>query len=178
MWTFPCPNTLATNFTSLVTLPQPKRNMHHKAAQDSGPPDKTPELVPNGKKCVQQIVGSFMYYRHAVNTTILKALNSLLQRQQSSPTEATATCTNQLLDYLATHPKATVRFYESNMLLQVHSDASYLKLDGCSTAVGHYFLGKLPIGNQPIVLSKHVAASVAEAKLRALFLKTQEVKIL
>jgi hypothetical protein len=75
------------------------------------------------------------------------------------------------------------------MLLQVHSDASYLnEPDGRSTAGGHYFLGKPPIDNQPIFLNgpiyslcttlKHVAASAAEAELGALFLNTQEVKIL
>ena len=96
-----------------------------KAAQDSAPPDDTPDLLATGKKRVQQIVGSFMYYGRAVDLTILKALNSL-SRQQSSPTQTTAKRTDQLLNYLATHPDATVRFYASDMLLQVHSDASYM----------------------------------------------------
>jgi hypothetical protein len=159
-----------------------------KSTQDSAPPDATPLLDPHGKIQIQKIVGSFMYYGRAVDITILKALNSL-SRQQSSPTQATATRTNQLLDYLATHPNATVRFYASDMLLQVHSDASNLnKPDGRRTAGGHYFLRKLPINNQPIVLNgaiytlctilKHVAAPAAEAELGALFLNTQEVKIL
>jgi hypothetical protein len=75
------------------------------------------------------------------------------------------------------------------MLLHVHLDASYLnKPDGRSTAGRHYFLGRLPIDNQLIVLNgaiyllctilKHVAASAAKAELRALFLNTQEVKVL
>jgi hypothetical protein len=158
------------------------------SAQDTVPPDETPALDADGKTRIQKIVGSFLYYGRAVDITILKALNSL-SRQQSSPTQATATRTDQLLDYLATHPNATVRFYASDMLLQVHSDASYLnEPDGRSTAGGHYFLGKLPIDNQPIFLNgaiyalctilKHVAASAAEAELGALFLNTQEVKIL
>jgi hypothetical protein len=29
----------------------------------------------------------------------------------------------QLLYYLATHPNATVQFYASNMILNIHSDA-------------------------------------------------------
>jgi hypothetical protein len=159
-----------------------------KAAQETAPPDNTPILDATGKKRIQKIVGSFLYYGRAVDLTILKALNSL-SRQQSVPTQATAARTDQLLDYLATHPNATVRFYASDMLLQVHSDASYLnEPDGRSTAGGHYFLGKPPIDNQPIFLNgpiyslcttlKHVAASAAEAELGALFLNTQEVKIL
>jgi hypothetical protein len=30
----------------------------------------------------------------------------------------------QLLDYLATHPNATIQFHASNMILSIHSDAS------------------------------------------------------
>ncbi len=32
----------------------------------------------------------------------------------------------QLLDYLATYPDATIRFKASDMILNIHSDASYL----------------------------------------------------
>jgi hypothetical protein len=123
-----------------------------------------------------------------VDTNILKALNSLA-RQQSKPTATTAQRTDQLLDYLATHPDAVIRYYGSDMILQVHSDASYFnEPDGRSTAGGHYFLGNLPVDNQPIFLNgaiyalctvlKHIAASAAEAKLGSLFLNTQETKII
>jgi hypothetical protein len=75
------------------------------------------------------------------------------------------------------------------MILQVHSDASYFnEPDGRSTAGGHYLLGKQPRNNQPILLNgaiyslctvlKHIAASAARAELGALFLNTQEIKIL
>ena len=36
--------------------------------------------------------------------------------------------TNHLLDYLATYPDATMRFYASDMILNIHSDASYLSV--------------------------------------------------
>ena len=46
-------------------------------------------------------------------------------------------------DHLATHPDATVRFYASDMVLNVHSDASYLSESRArSRAAGHFFLGK------------------------------------
>jgi hypothetical protein len=159
-----------------------------KAAQEPTPPDATPLIGPAGKTRIQKVVGSFLYYGRAVDITILKALNSL-SRQQSKPTEATVAKTDQLLDYLATHPDAVIRYYASDMILNVHSDASYLnEPDGRSTAGGHYFLGRMPIDNQPIFLNgaiyslctvlKHIAASAAEAELGALFLNTQEIKII
>ena len=95
--------------------PQPKRPQHAphpapeirfgRSAQEPRPPDSSPPLPPTGKTRVQKIVGSFLYYGRAVDITILKGLN-LLSRQQSSPTKMTADRTEQLLDYLATHPKA------------------------------------------------------------------------
>jgi hypothetical protein len=118
----------------------------------------------------------------------LKALNSLA-RQQSTPTQATADHADHLLDYLHTHPDAIIRFYPSDMILQIHSDASYInEPQARSTAVSHYFLGHMPQDNQPIRLNgaiyslctvlKHLAASAAEAELGALFLNTKEAKIL
>jgi hypothetical protein len=159
-----------------------------RAAQEAAPPDTATPLPPDKHKRVQKIIGSFLYYGRAVDLTILKALNSLA-RQQSKPTTTTLANTNLLLDYLASHPNAVIRYYPSDMLLQVHSDASYAnEPEARSTAGGHYFLGKPIHANQPIWLNgaihtlctvlKLVAASAAEAELGALFLNAQEVKIL
>ena len=121
--------------------------------QETRPPDETPVLPPKGKKHIQQVVGSFLYYGRAVNTTILNALSTLV-RQQTSPTQTTATNTNHLLDYLHTHPDAAIHYYASDMILQIHSDASYINEPGArSTAGGHYFLGKTPLPHQPIFLN-------------------------
>jgi hypothetical protein len=159
-----------------------------KAAQEPAPADTMPALDANGKIRIQKVVGSFLYYGRACDITILKALNSLA-RQQSKPTKATAKRTDHLLDYLATHPDAVIRYYASDMILNIHSDASYFnEPDGRSTAGGHYFLGRLPRDNQPITLIgaiytlctvlKHIAASAAKAELGALFLNVQEAKII
>ena len=75
------------------------------------------------------------------------------------------------------------------MVLNVHSDASYLTAPGArSRAGGHFFLGSLPKDGYPIRLNgavlalstilKCVAASAAEAELGALFLNAQEAKIM
>ena len=90
-----------------------------------------------------------------------------------------------MLDYLATLPNAKVSFYASNMVLNIHSDASYLSEFGAkSRAAGVYFMGETPQDEKPITrngnifvvcgMLKFVAASAAEAELGALHLNGQE----
>jgi hypothetical protein len=51
------------------------------------------------------------------------------------------TCCNQFLNYAATHPDAILTYKRSDMVLMVHSDASYLsKPKARSHAGGHFFL--------------------------------------
>ena len=152
------------------------------------PEEESPELDKAGKTFVQQVVGSFLYYARAVDLTILHALSEIAS-QQSSPTEKTLQRVNQLLDYMHTNPRAVIQFYASDMVLNVHSDASYLTAArGRSRAGGDFFLGSIPRDNEPIKLHgnivitcailKLVAASAAEAELGALFLNTQEAKVI
>ena len=56
--------------------------------------------------------------------TILTALNAIAS-EQAAPTKRTMTRVHQFLDYMATHPDAVIRFRASDMILNVHSDASY-----------------------------------------------------
>jgi hypothetical protein len=56
--------------------------------QATTPSNTSPLLDAAGKKRIQQIVGSFLYYARAVNPTILMAL-SAIAAQQSAPTEET-----------------------------------------------------------------------------------------
>eukprot|EP00956_Cyclotella_meneghiniana_P044768 scaffold335145_cov142-Cyclotella_meneghiniana.AAC.1 len=73
------------------------------------------------------------------------------------------------------------------MILNVHSDASYLTARNArSRACGWYFLGSVPKDGKPIALNgaidqlctviKLVAASAAEAELAALFLNAKNAK--
>ena len=88
-------------------------------------------------------------------------------------------CT-QLLDYRAGHADTKVRFHASDMIMNIHLDASYLsKAKARSRACGHFFLGWMPTNNAPIRLNgafhvsttilRFVVASAAEAKLGALY---------
>ena len=89
---------------------------------------------------------------------------------------------------MATHPDAIIRYYPSDMVLNVHSDASYLTASQArSRAGGHFFLGSIPKDGCPIKLNgailtqcailKCVAASAAEAELGALFLNAMDARI-
>jgi hypothetical protein len=90
--------------------------------------------------------------------------------------------TNQLLDYLATHPDATIRYHASNMILHIHSNASYLSVSNARSRHGDlFFLGnKTPNqdklnGSILIVASviKNVVASAAESEVGECFHNAQ-----
>ena len=66
-----------------------------------------------------------MYYAWAVDCTILTAL-SIIASQQTTETQNTEDKVRQLLNYLATRPDKTIRFYASSRILNIHSNASYL----------------------------------------------------
>jgi hypothetical protein len=60
----------------------------------------------------------------------------------------------QLLNYLATHPDATVRFHTSNMILNIHLDALYLlEANAHSQACGAFFMGWRADPTKPIKLN-------------------------
>ena len=90
---------------------------------------------------------------------------------------------------MASNSDALVRFYASDMVLNCHSDASYLTATrGQSIAGGYFFLGSIPRNGCPIFLngsilnnctiSKSVVALEAKAELGALFLNAMDVKVL
>jgi hypothetical protein len=60
-----------------------------------------------------------------VDLTVLMALSTIAS-EQAKGTQSTMMKTKQLMDYLVTHPDATIRFHASDMILNVHSDVSYL----------------------------------------------------
>ena len=76
-------------------------------------------------KCLQQIIGTFLFYGHAIDPTILTAL-SKLSSNQATTTEATKCACHQFLDYCASHPNGSICYHASNMILKLHSDSSYL----------------------------------------------------
>ena len=102
--------------------------------------DNSPPLTKKEIKRVQDIVGTLLYHRRALDPTLLAALSTIASRQAHS-TKALQTACHQLLDYVATHPNAGIHFHASDIILAVHTDASYLsKPGGKSRAAGHFYL--------------------------------------
>jgi hypothetical protein len=95
--------------------------------------DETPPLTVKQCLNIKKVTGSVLYYARAVYPTVLMPFNDIAT-EQTKATEKTQVATNQLFDYLATHPDATIRYHASDMILQIHSDASYLSV---SNARGH-----------------------------------------
>ena len=88
-------------------------------------PIKSDDYKTSGRdkiNCIQKIVGSTLYYERSVDPTILMAL-STLSSEQAKATMQTIKNLHQQLDYLVTHPDATMRYYASNMILNIHSYA-------------------------------------------------------
>ena len=58
--------------------------------------------------------------------------------QQAAPTENTLRAAIKLLNYAATHPDACVQYRASDMVLHIHSDASYLSETEARSAVAGF----------------------------------------
>ena len=82
-----------------------------------------------------------------------------------------------------------MRYYASDMVLNIHSDASYASERGTrSRAAGNFLLGWIPRYKSPIFLNgaiytlcnimKFVASSAVEAELGALFMNAKEGRII
>jgi hypothetical protein len=100
--------------------------------------DVTPPLT--AKQClnIHKVTGSVLYYAIAVEPTVLVPLNYIFT-EQTKATEKTQAATNQLLDYLATHPDATIRYHASDMIIHIHSDASYISVSHAHSGLGGLF---------------------------------------
>jgi hypothetical protein len=85
--------------------------------------DETPPLAAQQCLTIQKVTGSVLYYARAVDPTVLMPLNDIAT-EQTKATEKTQAATNQMLDYSATPPDATNRYHTSDMIFNIHSDAS------------------------------------------------------
>jgi hypothetical protein len=86
------------------------------------------------------------------------------------------------------HPEATLRYHASDMILNIHSDASYLsEREAKSRAGGFFYMGsntdkanRLTSGAILIISTvlKHVMSSADEAEICAVFLNAKEGTVL
>ena len=111
------------------------------------------------KKFIQQVCDKFLFLGRAVDSTLLCPISAIAS-QSAEPTEDTLEQTMQLLDYLATQEDAALTYTASNMVLAVHSDASYLSEPKAqSRAGGHFFMSSnatIPQNNGTVLNIAHI----------------------
>eukprot|EP00804_Cyclotella_cryptica_P004405 CCRYP_006820-RB/>CCRYP_006820-RB protein AED:0.39 eAED:0.39 QI:0/0/0/1/0/0/2/0/323 len=166
--------------------------------------DNTALLSKSNKTFVQEVIGVFLYYARAVDCTMLPALGSLhckrktpvtspytrktsectgsVTTQQAAPAQNSLLKIEQFLNYTMTHQDAMITNRASNMILAVHSDASYLSETKARSRAGRHFLlsedDSSPRDNGAILtlaqIIKPVMSSAAEAELGALYINARE----
>jgi hypothetical protein len=140
-----------------------------------------PLLDDKAKRFVQQVCGKFLFLGRAVDSTLL-CLISAIASQSSKPTKDMMQQTLQLLDYLATQEDAVLSYHASNMVLAVHSNASYLsEPKACSRAGGHFFLlndTTMPPNYGAVLNIAHIIKNVmslaTEAELAGLYIMARK----
>ena len=139
------------------------------------------ELGKEEKLFVQQVLGTFLYYARAVDSTMLVALSAIAS-EQAKPTKATMEKVDQFLDYAASQEEAVLTYRASDMVLAIHSDASYLsEARARSRAGGHFFMSnnsEFPPNNGAVhtvaQIIKAVMSSAAEAEIGAMYINARE----
>ena len=127
------------------------------------------------------MTGTFLYYARTVDLTMLVAL-SAIAADQAAPTEKNYDKTLYFLDYVATHPDATITFKKRNTIPAIHSDASYLtESKARSRAGGHFYMAddneEQPKGGPVHIVAqiiKNVMTSAADAEIGALCINSQQ----
>jgi hypothetical protein len=79
-----------------------------------------------------------LYYAWAVDPTLIMPINGLAS-EQSKSTEVTANKVIKLLNYCNTPPETKIGYYASDMILHIHSDASYLSENEAKSRAGKFF---------------------------------------
>jgi hypothetical protein len=90
---------------------------------------------------LQQLTGTLLYYARAVDPTLIMPIN-VLASEQSRATSVIADKVIKLLNYCNTHTETKIRYHASDMILHIHSDASYFsEKEAKSRAGGFFYIG-------------------------------------
>ena len=107
-----------------------------------------PILTKEQQTYCQQVIGYFLYYGCAIANTILAAVGSIATALSTATWPELQSRLNHLLDYLATHPSAKIKYDASQMHLRVHTDSSYLNEPTArSRGAGFFYLSNKPFLN-------------------------------
>ena len=104
--------------------------------------DTSPSLDNNETKCIQGIVGAFLYYARAVDNKLLVGL-SAIGVQHEAATQRTNEAINQLLYYSATYLTDGIHYCSGDIIFCDQSDAGFHNdSKGHSRAGAHIFLSE------------------------------------
>ena len=116
-------------------------------------------------------------------TVFIRTALSIIATEHTQGTHTTKEKAEHFLMYATSHPSTTTKFYKSNMILKIISNASYLsEHQGRSHAGGHFYLGNRegttdppngPILNTTGILA-NVMSAASEAEATALFTNMKE----
>jgi hypothetical protein len=147
----------------------------------------SPALSNKDVNKLQQLTGTLLYYARAVDPTLIMPIN-VLASEQSNATEITADKVIKLLNYCDTHPDTKIRYHASDMILLIHSDASYLsENEAKSRARGFFYMGNnnkndKKLTNRAILIVskvlKHMMVSAAEQEIGAVIINAKEGAVL
>jgi hypothetical protein len=98
----------------------------------------SPTLSHKDVNKLQQLTGRLLYYARAVDPTLIMPI-SVLESEQSNATEVTADKVIKLLNYCNMHPETKICYHVSDMILHIHSDASYLSENEAKSRAGDSF---------------------------------------
>ena len=130
----------------------------------------------------------FLYYSRAIEPTMIVTLNNIAA-VRSKPTQKMMNKCKRLMDYAATYPIIKLRFFVTDMILHIDSDATYIVQDNAKSQIaGYYILSSYPqpapiipkqAPNAPILVEcktlRLVVASIAETETGGLFHNSQTI---
>jgi hypothetical protein len=143
--------------------------------------NSSPAATKAEEKYIRQVIGILLYYGQAVNATIITGLSSLAAAQ-AKPTAHTVFLIKWLLDHVATNLDAILTYKKSEMVLAVHSDASYLSKPAAKSQVGGHFFCSSDVDDPPnngallniSKILKAIMSSAAKAKFGLLYISARE----
>jgi hypothetical protein len=149
-------------------------------SQEVLPDSPHPQLTPDQRLELQEIIGVFLFYARAVDPLMITAINKLGCIQAVATTQIWESV-DRFMAYASRFPNSKLCIRASDMKLYGHSDASYLSEPNArSRAGGYLYLGKCTPGEIPnaainyfsVVIST-VVTSATEAEYAALFMTGQ-----
>ena len=97
------------------------RKKHH----HSKGPDLSKNVNKKETKDVQSVVGAFLYYARAIDSTMLPSLNEI-SGKKPQPTQETMKKSKQLMDFVATYPNSYILIHASDMILMIDTYSANL----------------------------------------------------